>query len=271
MSSPTWDPALYTAFGDHRSRPFYDLTGRIAAARPRRVVDLGCGTGELTATLADRWPGAAVEGVDSSEGMLDGARSRFGGRERLSFTHGDIVHWEPDEDVDVVVSNAALQWVPGHQGLMGRWLEQLAPGAWLAVQVPGNFGAPSHTLLRDLAESSQWDHRLRGVLRHTDAVAEPQVYLELMLEAGWQADVWETTYLHLLTGEDPVLNWVRGTSLRPVLDALTPEEVAQFEEQYNQLLLDAYPPGPQGTVYPFRRIFCVGRKPPGAGPRDAGR
>jgi trans-aconitate 2-methyltransferase len=261
MSSPTWDPVLYTAFGDHRSRPFFDLTARIASGSPRRVVDLGCGPGDLTATLAERWPGADVEGIDSSAEMLDAARLALGGRAGLRFTHGDIVHWEPEDDVDVVVSNAALQWVPGHLGLLGRWLDQLAPGAWLAVQVPGNFQAPSHTLMRELAESSQWEHRLRGILRHTDAVAEPREYLELMLDAGWETDVWETTYLQLLPGEDAVLNWVRGTGLRPVLDALSPEEAAQFEEQYNQLLFDAYPSGARGTVYPFRRIFCVGRKP----------
>ncbi|GAB3285953.1 trans-aconitate 2-methyltransferase [Sinomonas notoginsengisoli] len=265
MSSPTWDPAVYTAFGNYRSRPFYDLTGRIAAEAPRHVVDLGCGTGELTAALADRWPEAVVEGVDSSQTMLDVARSRIAGTDRLAFTHGDIVHWEPADDVDVVVSNAALQWVPGHQGLMGRWLEQLASGAWLAVQVPGNFAAPSHALMRELADSLQWEHRLRGVLRHSDTVSDPRHYLELMLDAGWEADVWETTYCHVLIGEDAVLTWVRGTGLRPVLDALSVEEAAQFEEQYNQLLYDAYPAverdGVMTTVYPFRRIFCVGRKP----------
>ncbi|GAB4098865.1 trans-aconitate 2-methyltransferase [Sinomonas halotolerans] len=264
MTSLTWDPAAYAVFGGHRSRPFFDLTGRIGAASPRRVVDLGCGTGELTAALAERWPQAEVHGVDSSEPMLAAARAGFGRRGRLHFTLGDIRQWEPQEDVDVVVSNAALQWIPGHLGLMGRWLDQLAPGAWLGVQVPGNFGAKSHVLMRELAESSQWRDRLHGVLRHADAVAEPQHYLELLLEAGWEADVWETTYLHVLAGEDAVLRWVRGTGLRPVLDVLDAEQGRQFEEQYNQLLLDAYPPverdGGTATVYPFRRLFCVGRK-----------
>jgi trans-aconitate 2-methyltransferase len=260
-ASPTWDPAVYVRFDDHRGRPFFDLTARIGVDSPRHVVDLGCGPGTLTAALADRWPDATVEGIDSSASMVESAQRTTPGRPGLSFRLGDIVAWAPEDDVDVVVANAALQWVPGHQALLGRWLEQLAPGAWLAVQVPGNFGAPSHTVLRELAESSQWERQLRGVLRHSDAVGEPADYLDLMLTAGWEGDVWETTYLHVLTGEDPVLNWVRGTALRPVLDALSNEEGAQFEEQYNQLLLDAYPAADYGTVYPFRRIFIVGRKP----------
>lgn len=263
-ASPTWDPALYVRFGDHRGRPFFDLTSRVGADAPLHVVDLGCGPGTLTAALADRWPDAVVEGIDSSPEMIAAAERTTPGRPGLSFRLGDIVAWAPDDDVDVVVSNAVLQWVPGHQALMGRWLEQLAAGAWLAVQVPGNFGAPSHMLLRELAQSSQWERRLRGVLRHTDAVGEPADYLDLMRAAGWEADVWETTYCQVLLGEDPVLNWVRGTALRPVLDALSPEEGAQFEEQYNQLLLDAYPAREYGTVYPFRRLFCVGRKPSAA-------
>jgi trans-aconitate 2-methyltransferase len=260
-ASPTWDPALYVRFGDHRGRPFFDLTSRIGAEAPAHVVDLGSGPGTLTAALSDRWPDAIVEGIDSSPSMIEAAERVVAGRPGLSFRLGDIVAWEPEDDVDVVVSNAALQWVPGHEAIIGRWLEQLAPGAWLAVQVPGNFNAPSHSLLRELAESSQWERRLRGVLRHTDVVAEPAEYLELMRAGGWEADVWETTYLQVITGEDPVLNWVRGTALRPVLDALSEEEGAQFEEQYNQLLLDAYPARDYGTVFPFRRIFIAGRKP----------
>ncbi|WP_138413739.1 trans-aconitate 2-methyltransferase [Sinomonas gamaensis] len=260
-ASPTWDPALYVRFGDHRGRPFFDLTSRIGAEAPAHVVDLGCGPGTLTAALSDRWPDAIVEGIDSSPSMIEAAERVVAGRPGLSFRLGDIVAWEPEDDVDVVVSNAALQWVPGHEAIIGRWLEQLAPGAWLAVQMPGNFNAPSHSLLRELAESSQWERRLRGVLRHTDVVAEPAEYLELMRAGGWEADVWETTYLQVITGEDPVLNWVRGTALRPVLDALSEDEGAQFEEQYNQLLLDAYPARDYGTVFPFRRIFIAGRKP----------
>jgi len=182
------------------------------------------------------------------------------GAGNLAFSLADIAEWMPAPDTDVVVTNAALQWVPGHLELLRRWLAALRPGAWFALQVPGNFNAPSHALMRALAGSDEWSGRLTGVLRHEDVVAEPAEYLELMLDAGCDADAWETTYLQLLPGTDPVLDWVRGTGLRPVLAALTAGEAQRFEAEYARLLHQAYPPGPHGTVFPFRRIFAVARK-----------
>ncbi len=255
-----WDPAKYGQFGDYRDRPFFDLTARIRAAAPRQVVDLGCGPGNLTAALADRWPGAAVRGLDSSPEMLAQSGAYASGASNLSFGMGDIATWMPAPVTDVVVSNAALQWVPGHRELLARWLEALRPGAWFALQVPGNFNAPSHALMRSLADSDEWSGRLSGLLRHEDVVAEPAQYLELMLHAGCDADAWETTYFQLLPGADPVLEWVRGTGLRPVLAALPAEEARDFEAAYARLLREAYPPGSHGTVFPFRRIFAVARK-----------
>lgn len=254
-----WDPAKYVQFGDYRQRPFFDLTGRIDAAAPREVVDLGCGPGNLTAALAERWPGARVVGLDSSPEMLSKAEIHAAAP-RLEFRLGDIAGWTPSPETDVVVSNAALQWIPEHRELLPGWLEALRPGAWFALQVPGNFESPSHTLMRELAESPGWAARLDGVLRHDDAVAEPARYLEIMLDAGCAADAWETTYLQLLSGEDPVLEWVRGTGLRPVLAALTPEEGVEFETEYAARLAKAYPATAHGTVFPFRRIFAVARK-----------
>jgi trans-aconitate 2-methyltransferase len=255
-----WDPAKYVQFGDYRDRPYFDLTARVRTDSPRLVLDLGCGPGNLTATLADRWPAAQVVGVDSSAEMLARAAEWSAATPNLSFTLEDIAAWRPPEGTDVVVTNAALQWVPGHREMLPRWLEALEPGAWFAMQVPGNFNSPSHTLMRELAESPAWSGRLAGVLRHDDAVGHPGEYLRIMLDAGCDADAWETTYLQVLQGENPVLEWVRGAGLRPVLAALTAAEAREFEAEYSARLADAYPTSAHGTVYPFRRIFAVARK-----------
>lgn len=255
-----WDPAKYVQFGDYRNRPFFDLTARILAAAPARVVDLGCGPGNLTATLAQRWPGAVVQGVDSSAEMLAKAAPLAAGLSSLQFVQADIAGWMPAPDTDVVVTNAALQWVPGHQEMMRKWLEALRPGAWFAMQVPGNFNAPSHALMRGLAASDRWSAKLDGVLRGGESVGEPAEYLGILLDAGCAADGWETSYQQVLAGPDPVLEWVRGTALRPVMAALGADDAKQFETEYAAALREAYPPGPHGTVFPFRRIFAVGRK-----------
>jgi trans-aconitate 2-methyltransferase len=194
-----WDPAKYVQFGDYRDRPFFDLTGRIHADSPQRVVDLGCGPGNLTATLARRWPHADVLGLDSSAEMLAKAAAETSGATRLRFGHMDIADWMPPSDTDVVVSNAALQWVPGHQEMLAGWLGTLKPGAWFAMQVPGNFDSPSHVLMRELADSPRWKEKLGGVLRGGDSVGGPADYLNIMLAAGCLADAWETTYQQVLT------------------------------------------------------------------------
>jgi trans-aconitate 2-methyltransferase len=255
-----WDPAKYVQFGDYRDRPFFDLTSRVHAERPARVVDLGCGPGNLTATLAERWPDAEVAGLDSSAEMLAKAAHLTEGNPSLRFELADIADWKPAADTDVVVSNAALQWVPGHQDMMRAWLDALGPGAWFALQVPGNFNAPSHVLMRELAGSERWAPRLGGVLRGGESVAGPAEYLHILLDAGYTADAWETTYQQVLPGRDAVLEWVRGTALRPVLAVLSPGEGAKFEAEYAAALREAYPQTVHGTVFPFRRIFAVGRK-----------
>lgn len=257
-----WDPVKYVQFGDYRDRPFFDLTGRIQKDRPRHVVDLGCGPGNLTATLARRWPEANVVGLDSSGEMLDNAAAQAARHAGLSFRLADIADWTPPADTDVVVTNAALQWVPDHQEMLAGWLAALKPGAWFAMQVPGNFNAPSHALMRDLAGSALWSSRLDGVLRGGESVGEPTDYLRIMLDAGCTADAWETTYQQVLTGTDPVLNWVRGTALRPVVAVLSAEDGLVFEAEYAAALRDAYPGTVHGTVFPFRRIFAVAQKQP---------
>lgn len=256
-----WDPTQYVRYADERGRPFLDLVGRIGHTAPRRVVDLGCGPGTLTTLLTQRWPDATIEGIDSSPEMVDRARPLA--TDRLTFRQGDAADWDPAPDVDVVVTNAALQWVPGHPDLIERWMDALPADAWFAMQVPGNFGAPSHTLMRALAESPRWRDKVGDVLRHGDAVATPEQYAALLLRAGCEVDVWETTYVHVLTGPDPVLEWVRGTGLRPVLAALDAEDAAAFEDEYATAVRAAYPSDARGTLFPFRRIFAVAHKPAG--------
>ncbi|MHA7208051.1 trans-aconitate 2-methyltransferase [Arthrobacter sp. MDT1-65] len=254
-----WDPGLYARHAGHRGRPFFDLVGRIEHGSPRSVVDLGCGPGDLTEALAQRWPDATVRGVDSSADMIEAARRRPA-PPNLAFDVGDLRDYRPGSD-EVVVTNAALQWIPGHRDLLTTWAEALPAGGWIALQVPGNFSAPSHALMREHAASPRWADRLRGVLRHEDAVGEPADYLAQLLAAGLEADVWETTYQQVLPGEDAVLGWVRGTALRPVLEVLSDEEAAEFEAGYGELLRRAYPRGGHGTVFGFRRIFAVGHRP----------
>ncbi|GAB3540605.1 trans-aconitate 2-methyltransferase [Arthrobacter tecti] len=259
-----WDPTQYALFSDHRARPFFDLVGRIEHPAPNRIVDLGCGPGELTAVLARRWPDAEVVGIDSSPEMVERARALPDKPANLTFTVSDVRDFSVEAGTDVVISNALLQWVPGHQALLEHWANGLEAGGWLAMQVPGNFSSASHVLMRELADSPRWKPELNGVLRHDDAVSEPGGYLRLLRGAGLEVDAWETTYQHLLQGKDPVLDWVRGTGLRPVLAVLEPDDADEFERSYAALLAEAYPTGADGTVFPFRRIFAVGVKLPAA-------
>ncbi len=269
---PSWDPEQYAAFADHRSRPFADLVARVLALDPRMqpglVVDLGCGDGPLTLGLADRFPGARIVGLDSSEAMLARARDLdAAGRVEWLNTHAQ--QWDPSTlaaPIDLLVTTATLQWVPGHLDLVPSWVDALSPGGWFAMQVPANFDAPSHRLMREVAARHPRADDLLATLRHTDAVAEPAVYLELLTRLGLVTDVWETTYLQVLDPDgdqaSPVLEWVRGTGLRPVLDLLADErEREDFVEAYTAELGRAYPRGPFGVVFPFRRIFAIGRKP----------
>jgi trans-aconitate 2-methyltransferase len=251
-----WDPTKYLAFADHRSRPFSDLLARVRADAPRRVADLGCGPGNLTETLTARWPDAAVEAMDSSPEMVAAARERG-----IVAEVGDVREWAPRPDTDVVVSNAVLQWVPGHDSLLRRWVTRLPAGAWLAFQVPGNFGAPSHVRVREVAGESRWRSRLEPVvLREDDAVLDPAGYASLLADAGCEVDAWETTYLQRLAGGDPVLEWVTGTALRPIRSALDEPEWAEFRADLAPRLRAEYPMRDDGTTwFPFRRVFVVAR------------
>ena len=265
MPQATWDPRQYLRHADHRTRPFHDLLARIPElpGEPARIADVGCGPGNVTLLVADRWPGARITGLDNSAEMLDAAQALAGptpGGGSLEFRHADATTWRPERPWDLIVSNATLQWVPGHADLLPGWVDGLRPGGTLAFQVPGNFAAPSHTLLDDLCAAPPWRERLGGWSRGADRVLDAAGYLDLLGRHGCTVDAWETTYLQVLTGEDPVLDWTRGTALRPVLTALAddPGAAQEFLAEYRDLLRAAYPPGPDGAVvFPFRRIFAV--------------
>jgi trans-aconitate 2-methyltransferase len=265
--STTWDPQQYAKFSDHRSRPFGDLMARVGAVDPGVVVDLGCGNGPLTLSLAERWPEARIIGVDHSPQMLDAARA-LDTSGRVEWVESDVAQWDPataGAPADVIVTNATLQWVPGHLDLLTRWAAALAPGGWLAMQVPGNLDAPSHALMRAVARDHPDADLLRPALERL-VVEQPAVYVELLGSVGLGVDGWETTYQHVLdpAGEqaNPVLEWVRGTGLRPVLDALTDQARRDaFLADYDARLRAAYPRTLIGVVFPFRRIFLVAHRP----------
>jgi trans-aconitate 2-methyltransferase len=245
-----WDPDKYLAFADQRARPFYELIARIGATSPRRVVDLGCGPGNLTSVLATRWPSAVLEATDSSEEMVAAARDRG-----IDAYVGDVATWKPHEDTDVVVTNAVLHWVPGHDEILRRWAGELPSGAWIAMQVPGNFDGPSHALVRELA-FGPWSSKLTSVVRDDRPVLTPEGYAAVLSDCA--VDAWETTYTQVMTGEDPVLEWITGTALRPVKAALSDAEWEEFRAQLAPRLREAYPRRTDGrTWFPFRRVFMV--------------
>jgi trans-aconitate 2-methyltransferase len=271
MTEPTdWDPRQYAVFAGHRGRPFADLLARVEATAPDLVVDLGCGPGELTLGLTERWPQARVIGVDSSPQMLDRARE-LDVHGRVEWTQATAEDWDPQScgaPVDVLLTNATLQWVPSHLRLIPTWVEQLAPGGTFAMQVPSNFDAPSHRLMREVAARHPRADDLRPGLDRARAVARPETYAALLLDRTPDVDVWQTTYQHVLAAETggphPVLEWVRGTGLRPVLGVLDGGERDAFVADYERELEAAYPRRSHGVLFPFTRTFAVARTAGGA-------
>ncbi|OKK17575.1 trans-aconitate methyltransferase [Streptomyces sp. CB00455] len=257
-TSPVWNPEQYGKYADERGRPFADLLARVRAEEPSVVVDLGCGPGNLTATLRDRWPTAAVHGVDSSPEMIDAARPLA--TDRLTFEVGDLRAWAaPPESVDVIVSNATLQWVPEQLDLLPGFVRALRPGGWLALQIPGNGDAPSHAILRELAGAEPYAPYAGEAAPRPD-VPGPAQYVAALSAEGCSLDAWESTYSHLLPGENAVLEWVKGTGARPVLQSLPDGLRERFEVEYGARLAVAYPRRSFGTLLPFRRVFAVARK-----------
>ena len=249
-----WNPDLYLKFAQPRFRPAQDLLARVAAVSPRTVYDLGCGAGNVTRMLAQRWPEAKVIGIDDSREMLAKAAQETSG---ITWRCQSIAGWTPAEPADVIYSNAALHWLPHHQILFPRLVGMLAPGGVLAVQMPRNFNEPSHTLIWETLRAGPWHSRLEHLIRPSP-VETPQYYYKLMAPLASSIDIWETQYLQILQGKDPVKEWTKGTWLKQFLDELDAAERPAFEEDYARRLRDAYPPHDNGdTLFPFRRLFIV--------------
>ncbi len=265
MTSPRWDPAQYLLFEAERIRPFHDLVTRVQVTPPRRVVDLGCGPGNATATLLDRWPGACVLGIDSSPAMIECAHALAG--PALSFSLQDIEAWSANAPVDVIVSNSALQWVPTHVALLPKWIEALTSGGALAFQVPANAEGPANQVFRRVAHSARWSARLAAIADShgpgcaADVVRPTGEYVDVLGGFGCRVDAWDTTYYHVLPGRDPVLEWYTGTGLRPYLHALDPADRHRFRAGVSAERRAEFPSHPYGTILPFHRTFVIAYRP----------
>ncbi len=252
----SWDPKKYLSFADARTRPAADLLARVPDAAPARVVDLGCGPGNSTALLAARWPNAQIEGIDSSDDMLAQARASS---VRAQWIKSDLAQWLPEVRYDVVFSNATLQWLGNHKALLPRLMGFVKPGGAFAFQVPCNFSAPSHALMRDVAQSGPWAGKLRDV--REASVLSSQAYYDILSVLAHTLDIWETSYLHVLEGEEPVYHWVSATGLRPFAQALCGDEREAFLDAYRARLRKAYPMRSDGkTLFLFQRLFAVVRR-----------
>ena len=253
----SWDPEQYLRFADERLQPAIDLLRRVDSTNPSVICDLGCGAGNVTRLLAARWPAARIVGVDSSAEMLSKARAVL---PSVDWREADMATFEPDVAPDLIFSNAALHWMGDHPRLFGRLFALLAPGGELAVQMPRNFMAASHTGIAEAAADGPWRDVLAPHL-HRAAVEAPELYWDLLRAAGAQATLWQTEYVHALHGTDPVVQWTMGTALRPLLAVLEEPWRSEFLADYARRMAVAYPPRPDGTtLFPFRRLFILARK-----------
>lgn len=253
----SWDPTQYLKFAGERLRPAIDLLTRIPLAGPETAIDLGCGAGNLTPLIRQRWPQVQLTGVDSSASMLAKARADHPG---VTFIEADIATWRPPRPVDVLYTNAALHWLGDHDALIPGLLDSVQPGGWLAIQMPRNFGAPSHTSIVETIEQGPWRAKLEPFLRR-HPVAEPQHYWRLLQGRAAALDIWESEYLQVLSGDNPVAEYTKGTWLKQFLDRLEEPERGAFEAEYRRRVAQHYPPETDGrTLFPFRRLFILAQR-----------
>ena len=252
-----WDAGHYLKFADARTLPAIDLLSRIALTAPRRVVDLGCGPGNSTVPLKARWPDADITGIDSSGDLLAAARRDHPG---IVFEAGDITQWTAAEPVDLVFANASLQWVGGHDRLVPRLFDQVAPGGVLAVQMPRNHDFATHRLMRQVAAEGDWRDRLAGA-REPSPVKPPEFYYDLLAPHAAAFTIWETNYIQVMDNAEAIIAWLHGTGLRPFLARLSEAERPQFLDRYASLLAEEYKPQADGKILlPYPRLFFIAAK-----------
>lgn len=260
---PRWDPSQYARYAGERARPFLDLLARVTIT-PRLSADLGCGPGDMTRLLAERWPDAELYAVDNSPEMLVKARAALPAR--VQVIEADVARWRPPTPVDLLFSNATLHWVADHEALIPRLASLVTAGGVLAVQMPANHDAPSHRAIREVASRARWRDRLRELAEQAAHVRPLAWYAMTLERLGFEVDAWETTYLHRLVGDDPVLEWVKGTALRPYLDRLSDrnsdrhsagDDSAAFLAELGTELRAVYPVEEGRALFPFSRRFFV--------------
>jgi len=251
---PTWDASQYLQFANERTRPCHDLIARVALPLPEHIVDLGCGPGNSTNALAIRWPDAKITGLDSSPAMIAAARESH---PQHTWIAADIASWSPETAPDLLFSNAALQWVPDHAAIFPRLAKQVAPGGAFATQVPANLGAPAHRLMRDLAASPAWRGHFTRTVREW-FVHDPAFYYDTLAPHAKRIDLWTAEYFHVMPDVHAIVEWYKGTGLRPFLDLLSAADQPRFLADYETLLKDAYPTHADGRVlFPFLRLFII--------------
>jgi trans-aconitate 2-methyltransferase len=249
-----WDAGQYLRFGDERTLPALDLLGRVDLSAPRQVVDLGCGPGNSTGLLRARWPQAAVTGIDNSADMLNRARRDHPG---IAFAEADIAAWAPAERFDLVFSNAALQWVGDHARVVPSWLAAVTDDGVLAVQFPRNHDFQTHTLMRQVAAEGPWRERLADA-RGPSPVKSPEFYYDCLAPLSRRLQLWETNYIQIMDGPAAIIDWLRGTGLRPFLARLDADEQRRFLDRYTALLAEAFPTQIDGKILlPYPRLFFI--------------
>jgi trans-aconitate 2-methyltransferase len=250
-----WSAEQYLKFEDERTRPSRDLLAQIPLVEAHKVVDIGCGPGNSTELLIARWQNAAVIGIDTSADMLRQARERL---PRQTFIEANVAHWVPPENTDVLFANAIFQWVPGHLKQLQRLLGTLAPGGVLAVQIPDSLDEPAHLLMREVAALEPWRDQLSERARLREVLPTPGAYYDALSPLCAHLQIWHTIYYHVLVDAAAIVEWVKGTGLRPFLDLLEGHERKQYLAEYTARIAAAYPPQADGkVVFRFPRVFIV--------------